>query len=63
MAKLPAVKAAEREFAVRPRLRMPLGYRMAEFAKAAAATLRSRLKPNRNGAGLRLVVNNTGLRR
>lgn len=63
MAKLPAIKAAEKEFAVRPRLRMPLGYRMAEFAKAAAATLRSKLRPSRNEAGPRLVVNNTGLRR
>jgi hypothetical protein len=63
MAKLPAQKAAEREFATRPRLRMPVGYRVAEFAKAAAAVLQKGLRPKRNRAGLSLVVNNTGLRR
>lgn len=63
MATLPAIKAAERELAGRQRLKMPLSYRLGEFAKASAAALRSTLKPSRNKAGLRLVVSNTGLRR
>lgn len=63
MAKLPAQKAAEREFAVRPRVRMPMSYRASEFAKAAVVALKRTLQPKRVMARPRLVVNNTGLRR
>ncbi len=66
MARLPAIRQAEQEFARRKRLKMPLSYRLAEQVKnwrSAAVMLAQRVKAKRNKAGLRLVVDNTGLRR
>jgi hypothetical protein len=63
MATMPALRAAERELARRPRLHMPVSYQVAAFAKAAAAVLKKSVAPKRNKTGLSLVVNNSGLRR